>query len=81
MIDYASVFGVSIDFAKVRCPTKVIGADPTLPYSYLPSLNLSDISSVDYDFLPDATHFLQVEQPEECVTVTRAFIDSALAQS
>ena len=80
IIDYASVFGVFIDFSKIRCPVKVLGADPTLPYSYLPSLNLSDIFSVDYDFLPDATHMLQLEQPEECVAVMRDFIDSALAQ-
>lgn len=78
IIDYASVFGAFIDFAKIRCPVKVLGADPTLPYSYLPSLNLSDISSVDYDFLPDATHMLQLEQPEECAAVMRQFIDSAL---
>ena len=79
IVDYASVFGVFIDFSKLRCPVKVVGADPTLPYSYLPSLNLSDISSVDYDFLPDATHMLQIEQPEECVAVMRAFIDVVLA--
>ena len=79
IIDYASVFGVFIDFSKVRCPVKVVGADPTLPYSYLPSMNLSDISSVDYDFLPDATHMLQLEQPEECVAVMRSFINSVVA--
>ena len=78
IIDYASVFGAFIDFAKIRCPVKVLGADPTLPYSYLPSLDPSDISSVDYDFLPDATHMLQLEQPEECVAIMREFIDSVL---
>ena len=78
IIDYASVFGAFIDFAKVRCLVKVLGADPTLPFSYLPSLNLSDISSVDYDFLPDATHMLQLEQPEECVAIVREFIESVL---
>ena len=78
IIDYASVFGAFIDFSKLRCRTKVIGADPTQPYSYLPSLDLTDISSVDYDFLPDATHMLQFEQPEECAAIMREFIDSAL---
>ena len=78
IIDYASVFGAFIDFAKIRCPVKVLGADPTLPYSYLPSLNLSDISSVDYDFLPDATHMLQLEQPEECAAIMREFIEEVL---
>ena len=77
IIDYASVFGAFIDFSKIRCPVKVLGADPTLPYSYLPSLNLSDISSVDYDFLPDATHFLQLEQPAECVAAMRDFLEPA----
>jgi pimeloyl-ACP methyl ester carboxylesterase len=79
IIDYASVFGAFIDFAKIRCPVKVLGADPTLSYSYLPSLNLSDISSLDYDFLPDATHMLQLERPEECVAIMRQFINSVLA--
>ncbi len=78
IIAYASVYGVFIDFAKIRCPVKVLGADPTVPSSYLPSLNLSDMSNVDYDFLPDSTHFLQLEQPEECAAIMREFIDSVI---
>ena len=74
MIDYASVFGVAVDFDALECPVQVIGADPTLPYSYLPTLDMSDIMSVDYDFLPEATHFLQIEQPEECVEAMRGFL-------
>ena len=76
MLKYAGVFGVSIDLGRLRCPTKVIGADPTVPYSYLPTLDLSDITSVDYDFLPDATHFLQLEQPRECVELMLPFVES-----
>ena len=64
-----------VDFAALQCPTKVIGADPTLPYSYLPTLDLSDMLTVDYDFLPDATHFLQLEQPANCVTAMRGFLE------
>ena len=78
IIAYASVYGVFIDFSKIRCPVKVLGADPTAPSSYLPSLNLSDISNVDYDFLPESTHFLQLEHPEECAAIMREFIDSVL---
>ncbi len=74
MVDYASVFGVAVDFDTLKCPVQVIGADPTLPYSYLPTLDMSDIMSVDYDFLPEATHFLQMEQPEECVAAMRGFL-------
>ena len=76
MIDYAGLYAVLIDFGTMKCPTKVIGADPTLPYSYLPTLDLSDIVTVDYDFLPEATHFLQLEEPEQCVDAMREFIES-----
>lgn len=74
IVDYASPYAVLVDFGKFNCPIKVIGADPTLPYSYLPTLDLSDILSVDYDFLPDATHFLPLEMPEECAAIVREFI-------
>ena len=74
IVDYAAVFAVAVDFGAFLCPVKVIGADPTLPYSYLPTLDLSDIYGVDYDFLPDSTHLLQLEQPEECVTTMRQFL-------
>lgn len=79
MIDYAGIYAVLIDFGTMKCPTKVIGADPTLQYSYLPTLDLSDIMTVDYDFLPDATHFLQLEEPEQCVDAMREFIEQITA--
>ena len=56
------------------CPIKAIGADPTLPFTYLPSFDLSDVATVDYDFLPDATHFLPLEKPVECVETMLAFL-------
>ena len=77
MIDYAGIYAVPIDFGTMKCPTKVIGAVRTLPYSYLPTLDLSDIMTVDYDFLPEATHFLQLEVPEQCVEAMREFIESS----
>ena len=79
MIDYAGIYAVLIDFGTMQCPTKVIGADPTLQYSYLPTLDLSDIMAVDYDFLPEATHFLQLEEPEQCVDAMREFIELNLS--
>ena len=75
IVDYASVYGVAVDFDSLHCPVKVIGADPTLPFSYLPTLDLSDILSVDYDFLPEATHFLQLEQPHECAAALKEFLE------
>ncbi len=79
MIEYAGVYAMGVDFDSFLCPVKVIGADPTLPYSYLPTLDLSDIESVGYDFLPDTTHFLQLEEPRECVETMLAFLDEVRA--
>ncbi len=81
IIDYASAFAVLVDFASLHCPVKVIGADPTLPYSYLPTLDLSEIVEVDYDFLPETTHFLPVEKPEECASSLRQFLQSIASRT
>ena len=75
IVEYAGAFAVLVDFDSQVSPTKVIGADPTLPYSYLPTLDPSDVFTVGYDFLPDATHFLQMEQPEECARLLREFVE------
>ena len=72
---HARAFTVLVDLEELGCPTKVIGADPVLPFAYLPTFDLSHISSVDYDFLPDATHLLQIEQPEACVAILREFME------
>lgn len=74
LMDYARSFFPLIDLETLSCPTKIIGADPTLPYSYLPTFDCSDITKVDYDFIPEATHFLQLERPEECVAAMREFL-------
>lgn len=38
-------------------------------------MDLSSIRTLDYDFVPEATHLLQLEQPQECVAAMREFID------
>lgn len=79
IVEYAGIFSVMVDFDTLASPTKVMGADPTLPFSYLPTLDLSGILTVDYDFLPEATHFLQLEEPEECAAAVREFVGEVLA--
>ena len=78
-MDYARSFFPLIDLDFVPCPIKIIGADPILPYSYLPtldsSLQFSDVVKVDYDFIPEASHFLQLEKPVECAAMVREFLD------
>ena len=78
IVQYAGAFCVLVDLGSLVSPTKVIGADPTLPYSYLPSLDLSDVFTVGYDFLPDGSHLLQLEQPKECVKIMREFLQPIL---
>ena len=64
-MNYARSFFPLIDLTLLSCPTRIVGADPTLPYSYLPTIDLGDVMKVDYDFIPEATHLLQLEKPQE----------------
>ena len=63
-----------VNFDDLRCPTKVIGADPTLAQPYQPTLDLSHMPTVDYDFVPETTHFLQLEEPQSCFAIMREFL-------
>ncbi len=69
----------AVNLDRLSCPTKAIGADPTQPFSFLPSVDLSDLIILDYDFIPDTTHFLQLEQPEMCVFLMLEFLEPHLA--
>ena len=64
-----------IDLGSLSCPTKVIGSDPTIPGTYLPSLDFTKILTVDYDFVPDTTHLLQLENPQKCIEKVYAFLN------
>ena len=75
LMDYARSFFPLLDLELIACPTKIIGGDPTLPQAYLPTLDLRLVSAMDYDFIPEATHLLQLEKPAECVAVAREFLE------
>ena len=75
IIAFIRTYAFLVDFGNLPCPTKVIGSDPTLPYAYLPTFDLSHILTVDYDFIPETTHFLQVERPAECIGAMRGFME------
>ena len=60
--------------ADITIPIKVVGADPTLRFSFLPSTDLSTLSDLDYDFLPDLTHLLPLEAPDTCASLTMEFV-------
>ena len=76
VMEFTRIYCVLVDYGTLPCPTKVIGSDPTLPYAYLPTLDLNDMTEVDYDFVPEATHLLPLEKPEECVALIREFLES-----
>ena len=71
---YARSFFPLIDPELRACPTRIVGADPTLPHAYLPTIDAGDVLKVDYDFIPEATHLLQLERPRECAAATRALL-------
>ena len=73
--EYVRSFSPLLDLSMLSCPTKVIGADPTLPHTYLPTFNLAHASAVDYDFVPDSSHFLQLEQPKKCAEMVREYLE------
>ena len=75
-VDYVGAWFALVDFESPPCPTKLIGADPALPSVHLPTLNLSEMQNVEYDFVPEATHLLQLEQPETCAERVLEFLDS-----
>lgn len=76
---YEWYFGFSMQVTHLLdsfdIPLKAIGADPTVQFSFLPSLNLRILDVFDYDFIPEKTHFLQLEAPEECADLTIQFLE------
>ena len=74
IVEYLTVFAVLVDFTRMRCPVQVLGADPTIPYSFLPSFQLDGIMACNYDFIPEATHMLFVERPGYCAARVREFV-------
>ena len=70
-----------VDLGDLPCPVKAISADPAVPDSFMPSVDLSELMVLDYDFVPhtpDTTHFLLLEEPEECVGTMLEFLVEAV---
>ena len=66
---------MTVELDEIGCPIKAIGADPTLDYSFIPSMDLGVLVSVDYDFVPETSHFLQLEEPELCTALVVGFLE------
>ena len=72
--EYFFVWAMTADFDSVSCPVKAIGADPTVRNSFMPSMNLKELGLLNYDFLPETSHLLQIEQPEQCAALALEFL-------
>ena len=68
-------YASSVDIETLSCPVKVIGSDPVSKHSYLPTVAMDEILALNYDFIPETTHFLQLEEPEMCVSAMMEFIE------
>ncbi|MXZ38208.1 MAG: alpha/beta hydrolase [Holophagales bacterium] len=69
------------DLSRVSCPVKIVGSDPVVPFSFLPTVDLREILAIDYDFVPDTTHLLQLEQPAECVAAMMPFVEQCVTEA
>ena len=72
--DYFFPFARTVDFDTISCPIKVIGSDPTVPNSFLPSAAMPELMRLDYDFVPETTHLLQLEKPQACAACTVEYL-------
>ena len=69
MLERMYDWAIATNLETVRSPVKVIGGDPLAPFSFRPTVEPDLIFKVGYDFIPETTHFLQLEEPEECATL------------
>ena len=67
----------ALEQVPLKCPVKTIGSDPTVPYSFLPGMDLETLTMLDYDFLPESTHFLQLEQSQACADAMVEFLEES----
>jgi pimeloyl-ACP methyl ester carboxylesterase len=63
--------------ANLPVPVELIGADPDVEDAGPPALIARAIAMelpIEYEAIPDTSHFLQMERPRECVRVTEEFL-------
>lgn len=80
IVDYIRAYADQVDLDKLPCPVRITGADPVLPFSYLPTVDLSHMLHVDFDFVPETTHYMQIEKPIECATYVHSFVEKVSVQ-
>ena len=69
-------WAIAVDLSTLEIPLKVIGGDPVMPFSFLPTIDPELVTRVDYDFVPETTHLLQLEEPQACASLMIEFLSS-----
>ena len=67
----------ALEEVPLKCPVKVVGSDPTVPYSFVPAMDVKTLTMLNYDFLPETTHFLQLEHPQDCADAMTEFLEES----
>jgi len=63
--------------AGFAVPVKLICADPNIEGAGAPALigqAMAAELSIEYEAIPDTSHFLQIERPAECVRALESFL-------
>ena len=67
-------YAKSVDIEALSCPVKLVGSDPVAPNTFLPTVSMDEILALNFDFVPETTHFLQLEEPEACLAAVLEFV-------
>jgi len=73
--EWAMAYLLEPDPDDFACPVQVVAADPGFHSPFGSVLDLSILPGIDYEFVPQASHFLQLEKPDECVARMIAFLE------
>ena len=74
MFEQLYKWAIAVDLGTLEIPVKVIGGDPVMPFSFLPTIDPELVTRVDYDFVPETTHLLQLEDPHTCASLLVEFL-------
>lgn len=66
-----------LKLGEMKTPVKLIGADPHIEGAGTPALisrAIAEEMPVEYEAIPNTSHFLQIEKPEECARAMETFL-------
>ena len=79
----ANIFSSNADpelwsrLGQLKVPAKLVCGDPEIDDVMPPALigrAIAEEHSIEYEAIPDTTHFLQIERPAECIRAVESFL-------